>query len=86
MTPERWRQVEEIAHAARSRVESERVPFLVHACAGDEALRREVESLLAHQASARGSLSGPDVASDGSSVIVANQEFHGDIVMFDVSR
>ena len=35
MTPERWRQVEEMLHAALSRGESERVAFLGHACAGD---------------------------------------------------
>ena len=38
MTPERWRQVEEIVHAALSRGESER-PALAQKCAGDEALR-----------------------------------------------
>ena len=62
MTPERWRQVEEIVHAALSRGESERMAFLAHACAGDEALRREVESLLAQQASAGGFLEDPAVA------------------------
>ena len=62
MTPERWRQVEEIFHAALSRGESERAAFLVHACAGDVALRREVESLLAQQASAGGFLEAPAVA------------------------
>ncbi len=60
MTPERWRQVEEIFHAALSRDESERVAFLAHACAGDVALRREVEVLLAQQAS--GFLEDPAVA------------------------
>ena len=62
MTPERWRQVEEIVHGALSRAESERLAFVVRTCAGDEALRREVESLLAQQASAGGFLEGPAVA------------------------
>ena len=62
MTPERWQQVEEIVHAALSRGESERPAFLVHACAGDLALRREVESLLAQQASAAGFLDAPAAA------------------------
>jgi serine/threonine protein kinase/Tfp pilus assembly protein PilF len=62
MTPERWQQVEEIFHAALSRVESERMAFLVHTCAGDSALRLEVESLLAQQASTGGFLDGPAVA------------------------
>ena len=43
-------------HAALSRSESERVAFLGHACAGDVALRREVELLLAQQASMGGFL------------------------------
>ena len=47
MTPERWAQVERLYHAARARPDNERAAFLADACAGDEALRREVESLLA---------------------------------------
>jgi len=62
MTPQRWRQVEEILHATLSRDESERGAFLVHACAGDLALRREVEELLAQQSS--GFLEGPAFAAE----------------------
>jgi len=51
MTPERWRQVEEMLHAALSRGERERAAFLLQACGGDVALQREVELLLAQQAS-----------------------------------
>ncbi len=56
MTPERRRQLEEIFHAALSRVESERIAFLADTCAGDDALRQQVESLLAQQASTGGIL------------------------------
>ena len=59
MTPERWRQVEDVFHAALTRSESDRAAFLASACAGDEALLREVQSLLAQPASARGFLDGP---------------------------
>ena len=52
MDPERWKQVEEIYHAALEREESLRAAFLAEACRGDEALRRRVESLLAHYAQA----------------------------------
>ena len=62
MTPERWRQVEEMLDAALSRGEHERAAFLSHACAGDAALRREVELLLAQQASMGGFLEDPAVA------------------------
>src|SRR5216683_3889899 len=47
MTPDRWQKIEELYHSAREKEESQRVAFLNEACAGDEALRREVESLLA---------------------------------------
>src|SRR5260221_14727691 len=47
MTPDRWQKIEELYHSAREREESQRVAFLNEACAGDDALRREVESLLA---------------------------------------
>ncbi len=50
MTPERWRQVEQIYHSTLEREEGQRASFLKEACAGDEVQRREVESLLAHQA------------------------------------
>ncbi len=47
MKPERWRQMEEVYHAALERDADERASFLDEACAGDEALRRDVEALLA---------------------------------------
>ena len=62
MTSERWRRVKEIYHAALARGVTERAAFLANACASDDALRREVESLLAQPASASGFLDGPAVA------------------------
>ena len=47
MTPERWRQITEVFHAARSRDASARASYLEHACAGDRALRDEVDAMLA---------------------------------------
>jgi Tol biopolymer transport system component/serine/threonine protein kinase len=49
MTPERWQQIEKIYHSALELAENERPAFLEKACAGDRALRQEVESLLDHQ-------------------------------------
>jgi eukaryotic-like serine/threonine-protein kinase len=46
MTPDRWQQIEKIYHSALELEESQRVAFLEKACAGDKALRHEVESLL----------------------------------------
>jgi serine/threonine protein kinase len=48
MTPEQWEQISEIYHSALEIDSGERrAAFLERACAGDEFLRREVESLLA---------------------------------------
>jgi serine/threonine protein kinase len=46
MTPERWQQIEKLYHSVLEVEESQRIVFLEEACAGDEELRREVESLL----------------------------------------
>jgi serine/threonine protein kinase len=46
VTPERWRQIEDIFHAARERVPADRDAFFTAACGDDAALRAEVESLL----------------------------------------
>jgi serine/threonine protein kinase/Tfp pilus assembly protein PilF len=48
MMTERLREIERLYHAALEQDESECDAFLQTACAGDEALRREVESLLAY--------------------------------------
>ena len=46
MTPERWREITEVFHAARARDAGGRVAFLDEACAGDAALRAEVDAML----------------------------------------
>jgi Tol biopolymer transport system component/predicted Ser/Thr protein kinase len=46
MTPERWLQVNELFHSALERAPAQRAAFLDQACAGDEELRKEVESLI----------------------------------------
>jgi serine/threonine protein kinase/tetratricopeptide (TPR) repeat protein len=47
LTPQRWLQIKELFGRALEREPSQRNPFLQEACDGDEALRKEVESLLA---------------------------------------
>jgi len=49
MQPERWNEVEHLCHEALEREEGQRAAFLQSACAGDDSLLREVQSLLAHQ-------------------------------------
>jgi serine/threonine protein kinase len=60
-TPERWARVERLYHEALARGAHEREAFLADTCAGDDALRREIESLLAHDGGAA-FLSTPAVA------------------------
>ena len=61
MTPDRWAEVSQLYHAALAQDANERRPFLAHACGGDDALRRDVESLLAQPASAEAFLAEPAV-------------------------
>ena len=68
MDSERWRQVEHVYLGVLDREPSRRAAFLTEACQQDEELRREVESLLAQQASRDGMLDHPaeDLLSDVS--------------------
>jgi serine/threonine protein kinase/Tol biopolymer transport system component len=49
MTPERWQKIEQLYHSTLEREENQRAAFLCEVCAGDAALQREVESLLAQE-------------------------------------
>jgi hypothetical protein len=60
MTAERSQEIERLYHEARAREPSKRSAFLDRACAGDESLRGEVESLLAWREQAAGFLEAPD--------------------------
>ncbi len=57
--PERWQRIEKIYHATLGRDASERTAFLAEACAGDESLRGEVESLLRCDARAENFIEAP---------------------------
>ena len=69
MSSERWRQVEDLCHAALAYGAEERRAFLANACQGDEGLLREVESLLAQETSAEGFMSVPAAVLAGSAGI-----------------
>jgi hypothetical protein len=56
---ERRRRVEELCDAALDRDARERAAFVADACGPDEALRQEVEALLAHAQTAEGFLAVP---------------------------
>jgi len=57
--PERFHQIEQLYHAALEQEEGQRDSFLREACAGDDTLRGEVESLLAHHQRAEGFIESP---------------------------
>ena len=59
MTPERWKRVEELYHAARTRPSGERAAFLADNCRDEESLRRDIESLLNEPVSADGFFDTP---------------------------
>src|SRR5262245_48451893 len=59
MTPERWQRVKQLYHTALERDANEREAFLAEACAGNEALRSEVESLLRCDARAERFMEAP---------------------------
>jgi serine/threonine-protein kinase len=62
MDPVRWHEIERLYHAALARDVGARVAFLRETCADDVAMQREVELLLAQQASAEGCLAKPALA------------------------
>lgn len=62
MQNERWQRVETLYHAALEREPTARRRFLVEACAGDESLRREVETLLAYDGKAASFIEVPAAA------------------------
>src|SRR5262245_36796004 len=59
MTPERWRRIKQLYYTALERDANEREAFLAEACAGNEALRSDVESLLRCDARAERFIEAP---------------------------
>jgi eukaryotic-like serine/threonine-protein kinase len=69
VTGDRWRQIEDLCHAALAQAAEARPAFVTRACADDEALKREVESLLAQERDTDGFLSASPVAGAASALI-----------------
>ena len=59
MKPDRWQDIERIYNAALEREPDSRGAFLQQACGGDEALRRDVESLLGYEPEPTSHLGAP---------------------------
>ncbi len=76
MTPERWKQITEIYTAALEFEESEQDAFLDKACADDESLRREIESLLAADRDA-GDFIAENAVKDSPSLLTIKNSLSG---------
>jgi serine/threonine-protein kinase len=63
MKPARRQQIERLYHAALERKPAERAAFLREACAGEDAVRSEIESLLAYQEKAEQFIEAPALES-----------------------
>jgi serine/threonine-protein kinase len=69
MTPERWRKLDELFHAALERGTERRAAFLAEACDGDDELRHELESMLAHHEQAENFIERPAYAVAAETVV-----------------
>src|SRR5450755_2102046 len=72
MDHQRWKQVEDLLQAVLDHAAGERDAFLRPACAGDQALEREVRSLLTLEQQAAGFLEIP--AMEGAARALARGE------------
>ena len=61
MTPERWRQIDELFNQALDQPETERLAWVENACGGDQDLKSEVLSLLASDGAGGGKFLGSQV-------------------------
>jgi eukaryotic-like serine/threonine-protein kinase len=85
MTPERWARIERLYHEALAYGANERGAFLADACAGDDAMRREVESLLAHDGGAA-FLNTPAVANGEIESLLGSQNETNDFMEVPASH
>src|SRR5438552_10659945 len=74
MHPQRWKQVDSLLQAALERPLEERDAFLRRACADDEALEREVRSLLASHQEAESFLESPAIEVAARSLAQASSD------------
>ncbi len=71
MTPERWRQIEQVYHAALDLPPQSRAAYVEKECAGDTSLIEEVNSLLARDASDSNALLNQPARQRGGSLHLA---------------
>ena len=82
LDPENWRRVQDLFHRALEQSANRRDAFLAESCGGNEALRREVASLLASHERAADFIEGPagtetiESAQAGGEALVGRQVGH----------
>jgi serine/threonine protein kinase/formylglycine-generating enzyme required for sulfatase activity len=79
VNPERWERIEWLYHEALDREPIAREAFLDQACAGDEAMRSEISSLLAHDEMADDFIESP-------ALVVAAREMASNLVTADPTQ
>src|SRR5437867_1570680 len=79
MNPQRWHQVEQIYNSVLERNPEERDAYLEKACAGDEALQKEVESLLARNDEAAAFIESPAI--EAAAKALAEDSEHKDTLV-----
>jgi serine/threonine protein kinase/Flp pilus assembly protein TadD len=72
MTPERWQQINDLYHSSLEREPFERAAYIAQACAGDEDLRQEIESLVSSHEQGDGFIEQP-VAGVVARLLIAEQ-------------
>ncbi len=80
MTPEEWKKVSEIFHAASELDGDARLNFLEEKCSDDKTLRQEVESLLAASEDAGNFISEPVVGTFAADLLKGNGIAPGDAI------
>jgi hypothetical protein len=86
MDSERWKRVDNLLQAALERAPGERDSFLSHACAGDDALEREVRSLLASQQQAESFLESPAIEVAARAIAHQRSEDAQESSVFPIGR
>ena len=74
MTPERWQEIEAVLQGALDRPPAERDSFLDDACAGDEGLKEEANSLISAYDEAGDFIEQPAIAQDARVLIGREQD------------
>lgn len=80
MTPERWQQIDSLLQAALAHDSGERTDFLMQACADDENLRTEVESLIASHEDAGNFLAEPAMELAAESIAAHAHQLIGQLI------